>query len=244
MRARAGSDSTRAGEPAADAARLRLLPHFCELSSEDLAALVQAIQPRTFERGQVILREGSLGEGFFIVLEGHVHGVKVSSNGREKVLLVMGPGDTFNNASVIVGGPSASTIIALEKTRIGTIPTMVFQSLLQSRPPVALAILRIVADRLRAFADIVADLSMLDVRGRLAKLLLISSQETMPSLSEPGSSVCLTQQELAHMVGTTRVVVAQCLREMREAGAVRQSRGRVHVVDPSRLRRLVQAGAK
>jgi CRP/FNR family cyclic AMP-dependent transcriptional regulator len=119
-------------------------PLFRGLEGGDLASVAAAAIEVDFPADRVIAREGEIGTGFFIVVEG---GVKVVRGGT--TVAHLGPGEFFGELSVLDGGPRVAQVVAEAPTRCLAIASWDFERVLREEPGVALAVLRVVAARLR-----------------------------------------------------------------------------------------------
>ncbi len=210
---------------------LRNIPYFKELDDAQLRQVASLVQERTLTRGQVILTEGAPGDGLYFVIMGRVKVFRMSPEGRQQVLRVMGPAETFNDVPAFDAGPNPANVEAMETTIVGVLSTASVLRLVEQYPSFSLGMLRILAGRLRMLVTLVSDLSLLNVEGRVAKVLLAYAEMT----SERAPALRLTQQDLAAMVGTAREVVARALRSLEEAGAIKREEGHIRVLDRKAL---------
>lgn len=129
-------------------ALLGACPLFKGVGSEGLAALAGAATEVAFPSGHVIARQGEIGTGFFVVVDGSVRVV------RDGIVLAhLGPGDFFGELSVLDGKPRNATVSAESPTTCLAIASWDFEAALLANPSVTLAILRGVATRLREATD-------------------------------------------------------------------------------------------
>jgi CRP/FNR family cyclic AMP-dependent transcriptional regulator len=119
-------------------------PLFRDLDAAGLAAVSAAVVEVAFAPDRVIARQGEIGTGLFIVGEGRVHVVR---SGR--VLVELGPGEFFGELSVLDGAPRNATVVAAEPTTCLALATWDAERVLREQPGVALAVLRVLAARLR-----------------------------------------------------------------------------------------------
>lgn len=213
-----------------DPRMLRRLAYVQGLQDQDLERLAERCMEQRFDRGEIIVLEGDPCPGLYFVVEGRVKVFKLSPEGRELILRVMGPGETFNDVPAFDGGPNPASVGGMEPSVIGLIPAAEIEHLVQEHPLVARHMLRLFAGRLRAFVDLVAELSLLSVEARVAKLVLVSSQNT------DRTHLRITHQDMAAMVGTSREVVTRALRSLEDRGAIRREEGSIRVQD----RRLLE----
>jgi CRP/FNR family transcriptional regulator len=220
-------------------ATLRAVPYFVNLDEARLRELAAVVRERKCDAGTMVLLEGEPCEGLGFVVSGRVKVVKVSADGKEQVLRLLGPGRTFNDVPVFDGGPNPGSVQALEPSVIGTLPKVAMESLVETQPKVAAAVIRVLASRLRALTLVIEDLSLRGVVARVAKLLLDCAQGHPALLEGPGGTCHhrLTQQEIAAMTGSVREVVHRALKALEREGAIRMERARVVVLDQAILER-------
>lgn len=209
---------------------LRALPYFAALGDAEIERLEGDLRERSLEKGEVLFLEGEPCPGLYIVASGRVRIFKSSPEGREQVLLIAGPGDTFNDVPVFDGGPSPASALALEPSRVIIVPAETLFSLLAACP-VARDIIRAFAARLRHLTQLVEDLSFRSVVSRLARALL----DLAVAEGGPSPIPRLTQEEMAARVGSVRDVIGRALKALEKAGAVRLEGQRLLVVDRKKL---------
>ena len=218
----------RPGRGAATSPRelLGRVPYFSGLSEAELAQVQERLVSTAYQGGEVIFFEGEACPGLFIVVKGQVRIFKSSSEGREQVLLLAGPGDSFNEVPIFDGGPNPATAEALEPSQLWLLPREDFLALVRDYPAMALGVLRVFSSRVRQLTCLVEDLSFRRVLSRVAKLLL-----QMAEAGGPPSGRRLTQQEIASLVGTSREVVGRSLKALERDGLIRFEGHRILVLD-------------
>jgi len=213
---------------------LRSLPYFATLGAEEIKRMEKDLLECSFGKGELLFLEDEPCQGLYAVRSGQIRIFKSSSEGREQVLLIAKPGDTFNDVPVFDGGPNPASASALEPSTVFILPKETVLSLVADCPP-ALTIIRLFAARLRHLTLLVEDLSFRHVVSRLAKTLL----ELAVVEGGPSPVPRLTQDEMAAMVGTIRDVISRALRALEKAGAIRIEGRRILVVDPEKLRGII-----
>lgn len=203
------------------------VPYFRGLSGAELAQVHRRCHQRDLVAGEIIVLEGQLAEALYVVYRGRVHVFKTSEEGKEQVLFVHGPGDTFNDVAVFDGGPILATAQALVPgTCIYVVPASLMTHLLTTNPRVAANVVRDLPGRVRHLAALVEDLSFHSIIQRVARLLLEENAAT--------GCVVLTKQEMAARVGTVREAVSRALHDLEESGALTRQHNRiVHVNTPA-----------
>jgi CRP/FNR family transcriptional regulator len=213
---------------------LRSLPYFATLGAEEIKRMEKDLLECSFGKGELLFLEDEPCQGLYAVRSGQIRIFKSSSEGREQVLLIAKPGDTFNDVPVFDGGPNPASASALEPSTVCIVPKETVLSLVADCPS-ALTIIRLFAARLRHLTLLVEDLSFRHVVSRLAKTLL----ELAVVEGGPSPVPRLTQDEMAAMVGTIRDVISRALRALEKAGAIRIEGRRILVVDPEKLRGII-----
>jgi CRP-like cAMP-binding protein len=229
-------------EAPASRAVLRQVPYFADLDAAGLARIEERLVERRYERGGVVFMEGGACQGLYVVRSGRVRIYKVSPEGREQVLMVAGPGETFNEVPNFDGGANPAGAEALEPSVLYLLPKADLLSIVETEPVVARAIMQVFASHLRHLTVLVEDLSFRSVTSRVAKILLGQMQRAETGARPArlsGRQARLTQQQMAAMAGTAREVVGRALKVLEQQGIIRVERGRTVVVDRERLADLV-----
>ena len=217
---------------------LRQAPLFSALDDEAATALRASMAESRLRRGEVLFHEGDEGDKLYIVTEGKVKLGRTSSDGRENLLAILGPGQMFGELSLFDPGPRSATVTAVTDTSFLSLSHEDLLRWLEGRPGVARGLLAQLAGRLRKANDVVADLVFSDVPGRVAKALL-DLADRFGSTADDGIHVHhdLTQEELAQLVGASRETVNKALADFVHRGWIQLQGKSVVVLDEDRLRR-------
>jgi CRP/FNR family transcriptional regulator len=195
---------------------------FAALDPEAAAALRSSMDTVNLNKGQVLFNEGERGERLYIITDGKMKLGHTSSDGRESLLAVLGPGELLGELSLFDPGPRTATATALTETSLMGLGHNALRPWLTGRPEVAEALLQALALRLRRTNEQMADLVFSDVPGRVAKTLLELGEKFGRPLPD-GIHVThdMTQEELAQLVGASRETVNKALADFRhEDGSV------------------------
>jgi CRP-like cAMP-binding protein len=210
--------------------RLASLPYFRAMSPDRLAALAAQALCRHVAAQEMILVQGEQASGLWVVEEGRVKIFRLSPDGREHILLLVGPGESFNDIPALDGGPNPANAVALSDVTAWALPSEVLLAELRTDPDLALAVIGILAQRMRGLVQQIEDLALCSVTARLARFLL--KQMTDASLSGPG----VTRATIAAHLATTPETVSRALRTLEEIGALRFDRQRIVIVREDLLR--------
>ncbi|HYC46046.1 MAG TPA: Crp/Fnr family transcriptional regulator [Burkholderiales bacterium] len=205
---------------------LKTVPLFSLLSDHQLAALFPAIQHRTYPRHSFMLRAGEKADALYVILAGRAKVVIDDGDGREVTLTVIGPTEFFGEMSLIDEKPRSASVEAIEPCEVLYISKAAFMSCLKDNFDVAMLILRAVVARLREADKKIASLALMDVHGRVARLIMELARETDDDwVVDTGS------EEMARMVGASREMVSRVLKEMRDSGLIRREKRKIIVLD-------------
>jgi CRP/FNR family transcriptional regulator len=194
---------------------------FAELDSVALERLAARCVPRNVAEGHVLFTAGQECRGLFIVETGRVRIFRVSSDGREQVLHVEGPGRAVAELPLLDGGTYPASAVTLEKSRLVFLPREDFEYLYRTHPDIAHAIIRALARRLRHLVHVAETLAFRDVAARLA-MLLAGYAERSEQRDSKGVLLKLdrTQEELALEIGTARESVSRAMKQLRRKGLI------------------------
>ena len=204
---------------------LNSMPHFFGLGTAELESITRFVFVRTAEKDEFILIEGEPAETLYLVVSGAVKMLKTSVEGREHILRIIRPGESFNDVPAFDGGQNLASVQAMGSVSLYGINKTNMEIILREHPSVALNVVKVLTQQVRYFVSLVEDLSFKHVIGRIAKLLL----EYAGDSTGPGSK--LTQQEMAAMVGTVREMVSRSLKLLEERGIIRIDRHRIVILD-------------
>ncbi|MBM2825170.1 MAG: putative Transcriptional regulator, Crp/Fnr family [Dehalococcoidales bacterium] len=212
---------------------LKRLPYFATLNPQAVAQLARETQELSLDKGEIIFLEEEPCRGLYLVSSGQIRIFKSSPEGREQVLHIAKPGDTFNDVPVFDGGSNPASAAALEPSVVYLIPKKILLSLVADCP-VAVAIIKQLSAQMRRLTQMVEDLSFHSVVSRVARMLLdLATVEGSPSPVPR-----LTQDEMAGMVGSVRDVVGRALKSLEKAGAIKMEGHRLLVIDAGRLKEM------
>ncbi|MFN4231617.1 Crp/Fnr family transcriptional regulator [Thermus sp.] len=215
---------------------LRLVPLFRDLASEDLAALEQEAQARRLKRGQVLFLEGEPVRSLFVVERGLIKVYKLDPEGRKQVVLHLeGPGRVLAEVALFLDRPTyPASAEALEDSQVLAIPKERFFQLVDSRPPLARALIRYLARRQGQLLHLLDRLVFHEVRERLCEFLL-------QKLAEEGQGFHLpTNPELAALLGTVPEAVSRNLGQLYRQGLIRLKGRQVEIPNPQALADLIR----
>jgi CRP/FNR family transcriptional regulator, cyclic AMP receptor protein len=200
---------------------------------EELKALAAISRLRNFRRGQVVFTRSDPGDTVVVVVSGRVKVTVRSADGGELTLAVIPPGGLLGELGVVDGGPRSADAETLEASQLLLIPRDAVRDICARVPSAAQALTNSVAATLRRLTEATADLVFLDLPRRVAKVLL-SQPRGDDGIIRPGMS----QEELAHQVGSTRQSVNAALRGFERRGWIEMQDRAVTVKQADALARF------
>lgn len=212
------------------------VPYFKRLNTEAIAALADRANVRKCQARETILIQDEPCAGLGVVVSGQVRVLRTSSEGREQVLRILGPGRSFNDVAAIDGEPNPATVVAMTDSKVVLLSRPALMRLLDAQPDITKAMLLLMAHRQRFLVEMIEDAALHSVVGRVARLLLRCASGNQP-LIEGAADACqrVTQQDIAAMAGSVREVVQRALKLLEQEGAIRLGRAEIIIVDTNIL---------
>ena len=178
---------------------------------------------RTFPKRAIIVTEGDETDTLYVVISGKARVFVADDKGREVQLNQLGPGEYFGEVT-LDGGPRSASVMALEECRCAMVKRAELTPFLEKHPELALHIVRKLARRVRDLTENVRSLALMDVYGRVARLLLelAENREGRLVISEH-----LTHKDIASRVGASREMISRIFSDLSDGGYVRKENGQL-----------------
>jgi CRP/FNR family transcriptional regulator len=200
---------------------LRQCPLFSALPEDSLGILSQLAQKQAVKRGHLFFERGDPCEGFFILIEGSVKVYLLSASGREHVLNVARPGQSFAEAALFAGKDYPAFAEALEDSLVLFFPKQSFLDLLHERTEISFYMVAGLSQWLRRVVGLMEDTVLEDVDTRLARYLL-QLAAAMPLENRSGGKVLLPMKKhvLASHLATTAPTLSRAIGRLEEEGLI------------------------
>jgi CRP/FNR family cyclic AMP-dependent transcriptional regulator len=169
---------------------------------------------RSFRKNVVVINEGDAGDSLYVILSGRLRIFLTNDDGREMTLDTRGPGDMIGEMS-LDGGLRSASVMCTEPCTFSIISKAALRDAIAASPDFALRVIANLIGRVRETTDLVKNLGLLDVYGRVAGLLLKLATEQDGKLVVTEK---LTQQEIADRVGASRDMVNRIFKELTAGG--------------------------
>jgi len=206
---------------------LRSIPLFEHLRDADIERIQGFARERSYPKNNVIVFEEDPGDSLYVVLNGQVKVVLIGEDGREVILSTPGKGDFFGEMSLIDDQPRSAHVIAMEDSLLLVLRREDFHQCLAAMPGIAIGLLRALCKRLRQADDKIGGLVLLDVPGRVARLLL--------EMADEGDGVHVTKRVthhlIAQMIGSSRETVSRTMRILMDQGLIEVARSRITLLN-------------
>ena len=211
---------------------LRSVSLFWDLSDKELGYISDKMVSRTFDSGSYIFLEDSDGEQCFFVVEGSVKVTRLSKEGKEVILAMMGIGDFFGEMSLLDGRSRSANIISLEKTEVLTLNREDFLEVLQNYPNIAIQLIKEMALRLRKSDRHIVSLSLSDAEKRIA-LCIIRFADEKGTIKNGKVNIkkIPIQQDIANMAGTSRETVSRAMKILEDESFITRDGKNLTILD-------------
>ncbi len=203
-------------------AALRTLPMFETLNDQRLEEIASIASHRSVPRNTAILQAGDRTDNIYLVLAGSLKVQISDQDGREVILSLLGPGEMFGEMGAIDEHPRSATVISTEPCKLVVIAKDDFKRCLAENSEVSLYIIENLVKRLRKADRKIESLALIDVYGRVARLLLEMAE------LEQGRKVVrrrITRQEIAKTIGASREMVSRVMRDLQLQGLIEEIDG-------------------
>lgn len=208
---------------------------FRGLPESDHEELARIGVKQDFLRGEIIFHEGEDGAGFYLVQSGMVKIYKISFDGKEQILHILGPGEPFAEVALFAGSAYPANAMAIEKSSVIFFPRQAFSDLISTQPSLALNMLGTLSLRLRQFAHMVEALSLKEVPGRLAAYILLENEKHQKNNE---IKLPIAKSQLASLLGTIPETLSRILAKMTKQGLITATGSMISILDMEGLQDL------
>ncbi len=221
--------------------KIASIPLFEDLTKKQHADISAIAVWQKYKRGQLVFSEGDEGSGFYVLISGGVKIFKLSPEGKEQILHIMGPGEPFGEAAVFAGEPFPASARTLTESKVLFFPRRSFVDLITKNPALSLNMLAFLSRRLRVLANLVESLSLKEVPGRLAAYLLYYSEhKNDPAILELG----ISKTQLASLLGTIPETLSRILSRMGKEQLIKAGFRHIRILDRQGLLELSEGSRR
>jgi len=196
---------------------IRNVPLFSLLPDAQLILLTQVLLRKPYPKDSTVIAAGDPTDALYVVISGRLKVMMSDNEGREVILAILNQGDFFGEMGLIDQAPRSATVITIEPCELLTITRTDFTKCLQKNFDFTMNVMRGLVKRLREADRKIGSLALMDVCGRVARLLM-EMAETVD-----GQKVVtrkLPKQQIAKMIGASREMVSRVMKEMETSGHI------------------------
>ena len=211
---------------------IQTVPLFSDLSDTSLKVITGKMVARSYDKEKMILIEESAGETFFLISKGTVKITRMSDDGREVILAILGEGDFFGEMALLDGEGRSANVIALEDAKVLTLQRSDFLDILERFPKIAIHLLKELTARIRHSDQQIESLSLSGAEQRIA-LVLIRLAEEMGQIKEGTVTIehIPYQQDIANMAGTSRETVSRVYKMLEDKNHIVRDGKALKIID-------------
>jgi CRP/FNR family transcriptional regulator, dissimilatory nitrate respiration regulator len=219
--------------------RMQTLALFQGVPAEKLKALAERALYRTCKAGEMFIGETDPAHAFYVVIKGQVKLYKISAEGKEQTLNLLGPGEPFGMCTVFAIESFPANVMALEESGILLIPGPAMESIAMNEPRLLLNIIRLLSDRLKESMTLIESLALKEIPQRIASFLIHAlTREREQGMNQ--LELTVTQRELAKILGATPEALSRALRKMSNAGVLAVDGRSIRILDRKALGELAE----
>ena len=196
---------------------LKTVPLFMSFPEDQLRMLTMVVTRKSSPRSTTIMAGGDPTDSLYIVLSGRLKVMMSDSEGKEVILTILGPGEFFGEMGLIDDEPRSATVMTIEPCELLSIAKRDFKKCLAENFEMAMAVMRSLVKRLREADRKIGSLALLDVYGRVARLLLDMSENVD---GEKVVTKRLPKQDIAKMIGASREMVSRVMKDLQTGGYI------------------------
>ena len=217
-----------AGKPSVSALLLRSVPLLSVLPESQIALLTSIVSRRSITRAATVIAAGDPTDSLYIIVSGRMKVMMSDDEGREVILSILGPNEYFGEMGLLDDSPRSASVVSLESCEVLVLPKRDFKNVLDDNTEMASALLRGLVKRLREADQKIGSLALMDVYGRVARLLLEMADTV------DGHKVVtkrLPKQDIAKMIGASREMVSRVMKDLQKSGYIEVRAGSIFLRD-------------
>jgi len=195
---------------------IRNVPLFSLLPDTQLVLLTQVLLRKPYPKNSTVVAAGDPADALYVVISGRLKVIMSDKEGREVILAILSQGDFFGEMGLIDQAPRSATVVTIEPCELLTITQADFTKCLQKNFALTMNVILGLVKRLREADRKIGSLALMDVCGRVARLLM----EMAETIDGQKVVTKLPKQQIAKMVGATREMVTRVMKEMETGGHI------------------------
>ena len=214
---------------------LKSVPLFAAFTDQQIKTLLSYVQHRSYARNVYVMQAGDETDSIYVLLSGKAKVLINDEQGHEVILGYMGAQDFFGEMGILDDQPRSASVYTLEACEMLRLSKDGFMSCLKENTEVAMLVIRNLVRRLRAADRKIESLALVDVSGRVARILLDIAEEIDGRLMVQSTPA---KQDIARQIGASREMVSRVVKDLEQRGLIRAERRSMVIIDRNILRTL------
>ena len=207
---------------------LRNVPLFAALTESQLEVLTSVVSRKSFPRSTTIIAAGDMTDSLYVIISGRLKVMMSDDEGREVILAILGPNEFFGEMGLLDDHPRSASVVAIEPCELLSLAKRDFKKCLAENFEMTMTVVRGLVKRLREADRKIGSLALMDVYGRVARLLL-EMAETIDGQKVVTKK--LAKQDIAKMIGASREMVSRVMKDLQTGGFIEVRGGSIYLKD-------------
>lgn len=203
---------------------IEIVPIFNNLTFDEMMEVASITTSKVYEKGEFIYTQGDIGEKLYVIHRGRVKISRISSNGKEQVIRVVGPGEFVGELSLFSPLPMMDNAEALEKTSLCIIEGKKLKGIIKKYPTIAFKVMEELSQRLEKAENLIEDINLHSVETRLAQGLLKRVNDNNEVILK------MTKGDFASQLGMSQETLSRKLTAFQNQGLIKQIGNRKIVI--------------
>lgn len=195
---------------------IEIVPIFSNLTHDEMLEVASITTDRTYDKGEMVYTAGEIGEKLFVLHKGRVKISRISSNGKEQVIRIVGPGEFMGELSLFSPVPMTENGEVLEKSTMCIIEGKKLKELIKKYPTIAFKVMEELSQRLEKAENLIEDINLHSVETRLAQILLKMKNDNDEVILN------MTKGDFASQIGMSQETLSRKLTSFQELGLIKQ----------------------
>ena len=228
MTLRTGAGRIMATQASVSTLLLRNVPLFAVLTENQLELLTGVVSRKSFPRSTTIIAAGDMTDSLYVIISGRLKVMMTDDDGGEVILAILGPNEFFGEMGLLDDAPRSASVVAIEPCELLSLSKKDFKKCMADNFEMTMTVMRGVVKRLREADKKIGSLALMDVYGRVARLLLEMS-ETIDGQKVVTKK--LAKQDIAKMIGASREMVSRVMKDLQTGGFIEVKGGSIFLKD-------------
>lgn len=195
---------------------IEIVPIFGNLTFDEMMEVASITTAKDYEKGELIYGQGDIGDKLYVIHKGRVKISRISANGKEQVIRVVGPGDFLGELTLFSSMPLTENAEVMEKTHLCLIEGKKLKGIMEKYPTIAFKVMEELSKRLEVAENLIEDINLHSVETRLAQGLLKMKNDDNEVILN------MTKGDLASQLGMSQETLSRKLSLFQNQGLINQ----------------------